>query len=78
MVELQPSTCRDCIWLVVPGPASAGTYGPWTGKWLLYVPAAEVDQRWAQIASRSTWDPPRAAAPASSCRPGRPVISRRV
>jgi hypothetical protein len=45
----QPSTCRDRPWLFVANP-SAGSYGPWTGKWLVWVPAAQVEQAWAQVA----------------------------
>jgi hypothetical protein len=43
MAKLQPSSCRDSLWLAVLGPISAGDYGAWTGKWLLWVPAEEVD-----------------------------------
>jgi Domain of unknown function (DUF1917) len=50
MAKLQPSTCRDSLWLAVLGPVSAGGYGAWTGKWLLWVPAEEVDERWPAIA----------------------------
>src|ERR687897_3760074 len=50
MAKLQPSSCRDSLWLAVLGPISAGGYGTWTGKWLLLVPAEEVDERWPAIA----------------------------
>jgi hypothetical protein len=50
MVKLRPSNCRDSLWLAVLGPVSAGAYSAWTGKWLLWVPAEEVDERWPAIA----------------------------
>jgi Domain of unknown function (DUF1917) len=50
MVKLRPSTCRDSLWLAVLGPVSAGAYSVWTGTWLLWVPAEEVDERWPAIA----------------------------
>jgi hypothetical protein len=45
-----PSTCRDRFRLHVSGPDSAGAYGAWTGKWLLFVPAEQVDDRWPVVA----------------------------
>jgi hypothetical protein len=45
-----PSTCTDKFWLRVRRLSRIEAAGAWTGKWLLYVPAEEIDERWPVIA----------------------------
>jgi Domain of unknown function (DUF1917) len=50
MTPQRPTTCTDRFWLRVRRLGDTAEYGPWTGKWLLHLPAATVDDRWPVIA----------------------------
>jgi Domain of unknown function (DUF1917) len=46
----KPSEVRDVPWVAVRGPDGAAPYDPDSvGKWMVFVPTAELDARWEPI-----------------------------
>lgn len=46
---MKPSTVTDRYWLYAWAPPALRAVTPWVGKWLLFVPEAELDDAWAVI-----------------------------
>jgi hypothetical protein len=46
---LLPSEVTDDYWVYADGPAAHGADASRTGKWLVFVPARQIDRWWEQI-----------------------------
>lgn len=49
--EAEPSSNRTEEWLWAQGSQAQGAGGPWAGKWMPRVSAADVDEVWVKVAA---------------------------